>query len=53
MLADLGAVILDRAARPLAQAEVSDRHLHLPGNEVHCLLRQLRAAPGKPARPCV
>ena len=53
MLADLGAVILNRAARPLVKAQITDRHLHLAGNEVHRLLRQLRTAPGKPARPCV
>jgi hypothetical protein len=51
MPADLGAVILNRAARPLVKAQVPGRHLHLTGHEVHRLLRQLRAAARKPTRP--
>ncbi|NHI12155.1 hypothetical protein STPH2_7526 [Streptomyces sp. KO7888] len=47
MLAYLGTVVLNRAAGPLVGVELRNRHLHLPGDEGHHLIRDLRPTPGK------
>jgi hypothetical protein len=47
--ADLGTVVLQRAAvGPFVEPQVRRRNLHLPGNELNRLVRQLRPALGKP-----
>jgi hypothetical protein len=47
--ADLGAVVLQRAAvGPFVEPQVRRRNLHLPGNPLNRLVRQLRPALGKP-----
>jgi hypothetical protein len=47
--ADLRTVVLQRAAvGPFVEPQVRRRNLHLPGNELNHLVRQLRPALGKP-----
>jgi hypothetical protein len=47
--ADLGTVVLQRAAvGPFVEPQVRRRDLHLPGNELNRLVRQLRPSLGEP-----
>ena len=44
VLADLRAMMLDRAPRPLVRTELARRDLHLPGDELHNGVRQIRVS---------
>lgn len=47
--ADLRTVVLDRPTAPHIRVQLAGRYLHLPGDELHRLARQLETAPGNPA----
>jgi hypothetical protein len=47
VIAYLGAVVLDRPPGPLVQPEVRRGHLHLPGDEINDLVREVGPSPGE------
>jgi hypothetical protein len=50
---NLGAVILDRAARPLVKAKIRRQRADLPSYETDRGIRQIRTTAWKPAMPAV
>jgi hypothetical protein len=53
VLADLGAMELDRAARPFVELDFRGRDLDLGRHEAHHLVREIRATAGEAAVPGV
>jgi hypothetical protein len=53
MLADLGAVSLDRPPGPVVARQVRRVGLHRPGPELHRIRVQLAAVPGETPAPAV
>jgi len=51
MLADLGAVRLDRPARPLVEPQLRSRDLHLAAHEIHRFVGQLRPVAREATEP--